>query len=153
MTHFKAFRGGIRADFSAEERVFLGDVLPMLAGIGAPGTDPAADRFRVPVYLDDPDAGHVDDRYQLAVGSARSVRNHPGIVDHHGCLGSLVLIVRQGVAAENDPVCGDFPSLAVAIVILQRLGARSICTRAIPACVNFLRMWSRRRISSCRKSA
>lgn len=36
--------------------MFLGDVLPLLTGIGAPGTDPAADRLRVPVYLDDPEA-------------------------------------------------------------------------------------------------
>lgn len=56
MTHFKPVRGGIKAQFSTEERIFLGDVLPMLAGIGAPGVDPAADRLRVPVYLDDPDA-------------------------------------------------------------------------------------------------
>jgi hypothetical protein len=39
-----------------EERLFLGDVLPMLAGIGAVGSDPAADRLHVPVYLDDPEA-------------------------------------------------------------------------------------------------
>jgi len=36
--------------------MFLGDVLPMLAGIGARGVDPAADRLTVPVYLDDPEA-------------------------------------------------------------------------------------------------
>ena len=36
--------------------MFLGDVLPMLAGIGARGVDPAADRLTVPVYLDDPGA-------------------------------------------------------------------------------------------------
>lgn len=41
---------------SPEERMFLGDVLPLLAGIGAPGSDPAADRLNVPVYLDDPDS-------------------------------------------------------------------------------------------------
>ncbi|MGH3650601.1 MAG: DUF2017 family protein, partial [Acidimicrobiia bacterium] len=41
---------------SRDERVFLGDVLPLLAGIGAPGADPAADRLNVPVYLNDPDA-------------------------------------------------------------------------------------------------
>jgi len=41
---------------SPEERMFLGDVLPLLAGIGAPGADPAADRLNVPVYLDDPEA-------------------------------------------------------------------------------------------------
>lgn len=41
---------------SPEERMFLGDVLPLLAGIGARGSDPAADRLMVPVYLNDPDA-------------------------------------------------------------------------------------------------
>jgi hypothetical protein len=41
---------------SPEERMFLGDVLPLLAGIGAKGSDPAADRLTVPVYLDDPEA-------------------------------------------------------------------------------------------------
>ena len=41
---------------SPQERIFLGDVLPLLAGIGAPGQDPAADRLQVPVYLDDPES-------------------------------------------------------------------------------------------------
>ena len=36
--------------------MFLGDVLPLLAGIGAMGSDPAADRLMVPVYLNDPEA-------------------------------------------------------------------------------------------------
>lgn len=53
MSHFRRTDGGIEASFSPEERMFLGDVLPLLAGIGAPGTDPAADRLKVPVYLDD----------------------------------------------------------------------------------------------------
>jgi hypothetical protein len=56
MSHFRTTRKGIEADLSPEERVFLGDVLPLLAGIGAPGVDPAADRLKVPVYLDNPDA-------------------------------------------------------------------------------------------------
>jgi hypothetical protein len=41
---------------SPEERMFLGDVLPLLAGIGVRGSDPAADRLMVPVYLNDPEA-------------------------------------------------------------------------------------------------
>lgn len=53
MSHFRRTDDGIEASFSPEERMFLGDVLPLLAGIGAPGTDPAADRLKVPVYLDD----------------------------------------------------------------------------------------------------
>jgi hypothetical protein len=56
MSHFKIVRGGIRVELTPEERVFLGDVLPLLAGIGAPGSDPAADRLYVPVYLNDPES-------------------------------------------------------------------------------------------------
>jgi hypothetical protein len=56
VSHFNTSAEGIRVDLSPEERLFLGDVLPMLAEIGAPGSDPAADRLQVPVYLDDPDA-------------------------------------------------------------------------------------------------
>ena len=56
MTHFRTTREGIEVTLSPEERMFLGDVLPLLAGIGARGSDPAADRLNVPVYLDDPDA-------------------------------------------------------------------------------------------------
>lgn len=56
MSHFVTTRDGIVVSFSTEEKVFLGDVLPMLAGIGAVGRDPAADRLQVPVYLDDPEA-------------------------------------------------------------------------------------------------
>jgi len=56
MSHFHTTAEGIRVDLSPEERIFLGDVLPMLAEIGAPGSDPAADRLQVPVYLDNPDA-------------------------------------------------------------------------------------------------
>lgn len=54
MSHFASVDGGIEARFSAEERAFLGDVLPLLAGIGEVGSDPAATRLKVPVYLDDP---------------------------------------------------------------------------------------------------
>lgn len=56
MSHFHSTRRGISVELSPEERMFLGDVLPMLAGIGARGVDPAADRLTVPVYLDDPEA-------------------------------------------------------------------------------------------------
>lgn len=56
MTHFRTIGEGIEVTLSQEERMFLRDVLPMLAGIGAPGEDPAADRLNVPVYLDDQDA-------------------------------------------------------------------------------------------------
>lgn len=56
MSHFQATGEGIRVALSPEERLFLGDVLPLLAEIGAPGSDPAADRLHVPVYLDDREA-------------------------------------------------------------------------------------------------
>lgn len=54
MTHFRTTGKGIEAAFSDEERAFLGDVVPLLVGIGAAGEDPAATRLKVPVYLDDP---------------------------------------------------------------------------------------------------
>lgn len=54
MSHFHTTSDGIQVELSPEERMFLGDVLPLLAGVGAPGSDPAADRLKVPVYLDDP---------------------------------------------------------------------------------------------------
>jgi hypothetical protein len=56
MSHFKTVKDGIRVELTPEEKVFLGDVLPLLAGVGASGEDPAADRLNVPVYLDDPAA-------------------------------------------------------------------------------------------------
>lgn len=56
MSHFRTTEDGIEVELTPEERLFLGDVLPMLAGIGAPGSDPAADRLHVPVYLDDSEA-------------------------------------------------------------------------------------------------
>lgn len=57
VSHFTTVDDGIRVQLSPEERVFLGDVLPLLAGVGASGgEDPAADRLRVPVYLDDPES-------------------------------------------------------------------------------------------------
>jgi hypothetical protein len=56
VTAFRTTSGGITVEMSPEERMFLGDVLPLLAGIGAKGSDPAADRLMVPVYLDDPEA-------------------------------------------------------------------------------------------------
>lgn len=56
MTQFRTTAEGIEVVLRPEERMFLGDVLPLLAGIGAPGSDPAADRLKVPVYLDDPEA-------------------------------------------------------------------------------------------------
>lgn len=53
MSLFRATRGGIEVSFTREVRMFLGDVLPMLAGVGESSDDPAAQRLQVPVYLDD----------------------------------------------------------------------------------------------------
>jgi len=56
VSRFQTTADGIEVELTSEERLFLGDVLPLLAGIGARGDDPAADRLNVPVYLDDADA-------------------------------------------------------------------------------------------------
>lgn len=56
MSRFQSTADGIEVELTSEERLFLGDVLPLLAGIGAQGDDPAANRLNVPVYLDDADA-------------------------------------------------------------------------------------------------
>ncbi len=56
MSHFRAVRRGIKTTFSPAERIFLSDVLPLLVSVGEDPADPAADRLRVPVYLDDPEA-------------------------------------------------------------------------------------------------
>jgi hypothetical protein len=66
MSHFKTGKRGIVARFSAEERLFLGDVLPLLDTVGSIETDPAAARLNVPVYLDDPVA---NDEWWRLMGS------------------------------------------------------------------------------------
>ena len=40
VSHFKTTRKGIAVSFGPEERVFLADVLPLLAGIGEVGRRP-----------------------------------------------------------------------------------------------------------------
>lgn len=72
MSHFKTVRSGIRVLLSPEEKIFLGDVLPLLAGIGAPGSDPAADRLSVPVYLNDPESN--DEWWRLMGQDLESAR-------------------------------------------------------------------------------
>lgn len=72
MTHFTTVADGIRVRLTPEERLFLGDVLPLLAGIGAPGSDPAADRLNVPVYLDDPESNQ--EWWRLVGGDLDSAR-------------------------------------------------------------------------------
>ena len=56
MTRFSSTPDGILVALSDQERVFLGDVLPLLAGVGLSPDDPATERLNVPVYLDDPDS-------------------------------------------------------------------------------------------------
>lgn len=53
MSLFRATDDGIEVALTPEVKMFLGDVLPMLAAVGESGDDPAAERLRVPVYLDD----------------------------------------------------------------------------------------------------
>jgi hypothetical protein len=53
---FKATKGGIDVHLSADEKVFLSELLEVLAGVPRIGDDPASQRLRVPVYLDDPES-------------------------------------------------------------------------------------------------
>lgn len=66
MSHFKTTRKGIVVTFTPAEQAFLGDVLPLLAGIGETGIDPAATRLNVPVYLDDQ---HASDEWWRLMGA------------------------------------------------------------------------------------
>lgn len=54
MSHFRTTPEGVVASFTEAERIFLGDVIPLLKSVGQVGSDPAATRLNVPVYLDDP---------------------------------------------------------------------------------------------------
>lgn len=56
MRVFRATDDGIEVHLTPEIRMFLGDVIPMLAAIGESKDDPAAERLQVPVYLDDTDS-------------------------------------------------------------------------------------------------
>jgi hypothetical protein len=53
---FKSTRGAIEVDLAGEEKLFLAGLLEVLAAIRLSGDDPAAQRLRVPVYLDDPES-------------------------------------------------------------------------------------------------
>ncbi|MGH8871942.1 MAG: DUF2017 family protein [Acidimicrobiia bacterium] len=53
---FRAARGGIDVDLSVDEKSFLTGLLDLLAGLPRAGEDPASQRLRVPVYLDDPES-------------------------------------------------------------------------------------------------
>jgi len=54
--HFATRRGGIVVTLTPEEKVFLAGLLEVVANIPESGDDPATQRLRVPVYLDDPGA-------------------------------------------------------------------------------------------------
>ncbi len=66
MSHFASTEQGIEVSLTPEERLFLADIIPFLAGVGEVGKDPAATRLNVPVYLDDPEA---NDEWWLLMGS------------------------------------------------------------------------------------
>ena len=121
MSHFRSVPHGIEIRLGPEERVFLGDVLPLLADVGAGGSDPAADRLHVPIYLDDPEA---NDEWWRLMGSdldaarhsdrrvfERVLREDPPVVldvdDANGFLrvlneARLVLGARFGIEVESD---------------------------------------------------
>lgn len=113
MSHFRTTDKGIRVELSAEERLFLGDVAPLLAGIGAPGSDPAADRFRVPVYLDDPEAN--EEWWRLMGQDLDEARQ----ADRH---------VFQRIVSSDEPVTLDTEQADAMLRVLNEarlaLGAR-----------------------------
>lgn len=78
MSRFSSTPDGILVALSEQERIFLGDVLPLLSGVGLSPDDPAAERLNVPVYLDDPDSNQewwrlMGDDLAAAKSSDRSV--------------------------------------------------------------------------------
>ncbi|HVR79266.1 MAG TPA: DUF2017 family protein [Acidimicrobiia bacterium] len=70
---FRAAGGGIDVDLSSEERVFLSGLLEILAGVPRVGDDLAAQRLRVPVYLDDPESN--DEWWRLMGEELSAARN------------------------------------------------------------------------------
>ncbi len=56
MQRFVTRRKGMMVSFTAEEKLLLGGMLEMLGRVPDSGDDPAAQRLRVPVYLDDPES-------------------------------------------------------------------------------------------------
>lgn len=121
MSHFRTTPEGIEVELSAEERMFLGDVLPLLAEVGVSEGDPAAARLRVPVYLDDPEsseewwrlmgqdleAGRQADRatFQRAVSSETALllsRDEADAVLRVLNEARLALGARLGIDVESD---------------------------------------------------
>ena len=93
MSHFKTTQDGIAVSLTPEERIFLGDVLPLLAEIGQVGVDPAATRLKVPVYLDDPEAN--DEWWRLMGEEITSARRADRAV------------YRKVLDTEGEPVLSD----------------------------------------------
>lgn len=93
MSHFKTTQNGIAVSLTPEERIFLGDVLPLLAEIGQVGVDPAATRLKVPVYLDDPEAN--DEWWRLMGEEITSARRADRAV------------YRKVLDSEGEPVLSD----------------------------------------------
>ena len=121
MSHFKAVRRGIKASFAPAERIFLADILPLLASVGEAADDPAADRLRVPVYLDDQEANQAwwllmgqeldDARTADRAVFERVIRSEGSLVLDHDDANAflrvlnearLVLGARMGVEVEED---------------------------------------------------
>lgn len=113
MSHFQTVGSGIRVTLSPEEKIFLGDVLPLLAGVGVGESDPAAERLRVPVYLDAPESN--DEWWRLMGGDLDAGR------------ASDRLVFETVVKAEEPPVLSFDDADAVLKVLNEArlvLGAR-----------------------------
>ncbi len=70
---FRATRGGIDVDLSDEEKIFLSELLELLAGVPTVGDDPASQRLRVPVYLNDAESN--DEWWRLMGEELTAARN------------------------------------------------------------------------------
>jgi len=118
---FQTSRAGIEVDFSAEEKVFLSELLELLASIPASGDDPASRRLRVPVYLDDQESNeewwrlmgeeltsarnadrHVYQRVMTEPGRARLTVDEADAFLRVLNEGRLALGARFGVEVEED---------------------------------------------------
>lgn len=136
---FRPHPEGIEVSFPDWLVAFLSDIPRLLAGVGHEDGDPAADRFRPPVYLDDPDAseewwhwmGSELEQSKIADRSAFELiveRAGDGVVASEGeaeamlrVLGQarLVLAARMGVEIEEDYADLDEHSAAVLDTLAQ----------------------------------
>lgn len=111
----------IRIALADEERLFLTELLELIAGVPHAGEDPASRRLRVPVYLDDPEANEEWWRLmgeELTTARHEDRRIYQKVVDGPGVEevtteeadaflrvlneGRLVLGARFGVEVEED---------------------------------------------------